>query len=335
LAGTQIAVVLANRVPQDAPPHEADVLIQADAVAAALLTLGHDCRRLDADLDLARLAAELRHLRPAIVFNLVEGLNGSDRLISLVPALLEQIGQRFTGAPADALFVTTNKLLAKACLRAAGILTPAAWRRGDAAPAEPDDARWIVKSCAEQASLGLDDESVVTGVAAAARRIDDCAARFGGDWFAERYVEGRELNVSLLAGACGPEVLPLAEIEFDGYPPGKPRVVGYLAKWEPSSFEYRHTIRRFLDEHAERGLAAGVRALAARCWELFGLRGYARVDLRVDGAGRTWVLEVNANPCLAPDAGFAAALARAGLGFEHAIARIVADAHRPPADGDA
>ena len=152
--------------------------------------------------------------------------------------------------------------------------------------------------------------------------------RLGGEWFVERFVEGRELNVSVLAGEAGPAVLPLAEITFVGYPPDKPCIVGYAAKWDSASFECRNTVRRFPDECVEAALAAELRAIAGRCWEVFGLRGHARVDFRIDAAGVPWVLDVNANPCLAPDAGFAAALAAEGVSFETAIARIVADAWR-------
>jgi D-alanine-D-alanine ligase len=65
---------------------------------------------------------------------------------------------------------------------------------------------------------------------------------------------------------------------------------------------------------------------AQRCWQVLGLRGYARVDFRVDEHNRPWVLEVNANPCLSPDAGFVAAANRAGLSFVQIIERLLADA---------
>ena len=67
--------------------------------------------------------------------------------------------------------------------------------------------------------------------------------------------------------------------------------------------------------HSEPGVPANAR-----------LRGWARVDFRVDGSGRPCILEVNANPCLSPDAGFAAGLERAGIAYPDAIARIVGSA---------
>jgi D-alanine-D-alanine ligase len=121
-------------------------------------------------------------------------------------------------------------------------------------------------------------------------------------------------------------VLSPAEIVFEAYADAKPRVVGYRAKWDEASFEYHHTPRRFEFEPHDARLLAELKRLALECWTCFGLRGYARVDFRVDGEGRPWVLEVNTNPCLSPDAGFAAALERAGISFQDAIARILADA---------
>jgi D-alanine-D-alanine ligase len=285
---------------------------------------------LTCDLDLRRIKAQLGAAAPDRVFNLVESLAGTGRMIHLFPTLLDSMALSYTGASAEALLMTSHKVLAKAWLAAAGVPTPA-WigpsdtrRPRTLPPAEPSPARWIVKSVWEHASIGIDAEALVDGhlTAVLVTQLGQRASRLGGACFAEAFIEGREFNLSILDGSQGPQVLPPAEILFEAFADGQPHIVDYRAKWDPDSHQYHHTPRRFAFGPEDRTLLARLEALALRCWELFDLRGYARVDFRVDGAGCPWVLEVNANPCLAPDAGFAAALAQAGIGFDQAIDRI-------------
>jgi len=324
-------VILHNRVAADAAPDERDVLAQVEAVGAALRSLGHTVEPWGCDLDLESLAFSLGGATPDVAFNLVEGLDGHGRLIHLAPGLLETLRVPLAGCPAEAIFLTAHKVLAKGLLRRAGLPTPD-WL-GDgladagADPGGAEGARWIVKSVWEDASLGMDDSAVVDGGPAAARaELARREGRPGSPWFAEAFVEGREFNLGLLDGPDGPVVLPPAEITFEGYPAGKPRIVGYAAKWHEDSFEYRHTVRRFDLPAGDEALVAEMTRLALACWRLFRLRGWARVDFRVDAQGRPFILEVNANPCLSPDAGFAAALQRAGIPFAEAMGRIVAAA---------
>jgi D-alanine-D-alanine ligase len=117
-------------------------------------------------------------------------------------------------------------------------------------------------------------------------------------------------------------VLAPAEIDFSAFPPGAARMVGYRAKWDETSFEYANTPRRFEFPPGDARLLAQLEGLARTTFSSLGLSGYARVDFRVDADG-PWILEVNANPCIAPDAGFAAALAQSGIRYKDAIARII------------
>jgi D-alanine-D-alanine ligase len=300
-----------------------DVIAQMEAVETALAELGHEFRRVPVTLDLARVAGGLRAAGPDLVFNLAESIAGHGRLIHLTPGLLDALGVPFTGCPTDAVYATSNKLVAKALLRGADVPTPVWLTRAELARDAPiDSGRFIVKSVWEHASRGLDEGSVIDasepGTLLAA--LDARAPSLGGEAFAERFVDGREFNVSILAGA----VLPCAEITFEGFPAASPRIVGYRAKWDESSHEALGTPRRFDFPEADRALLATLTGLARQCWSLFGCRGYARVDFRVDEQGRPWVLELNTNPCLSPDAGFAAAVARAGLTFTDAVAQIIA-----------
>jgi D-alanine-D-alanine ligase len=298
------------------PPDQSDTLVEARAIATAVGELGFAPTIVPVGLDLAALERTLAELAPAVVFNLVESLEGRGRLVAVVPALLESLGLPFTGCSASALGLSSNKPLAKRVLLRAGIPTPAPLEAG------AEGGSWIVKSVWEHASLGLDDDSIVDA-ARAARAIERRRAEHGGEWFAERFVSGRELNVAMLAQRAGPRVLPVAEIRFDGFPAGKPRIVGYAAKWHAASFEYRNTPRSFA---VEPELARRVGRIALECWQLFDLDGYARVDFRIDERGEPWVLEVNANPCLSPDAGYAAALSEARIDYSAALDDLIAAA---------
>jgi D-alanine-D-alanine ligase len=317
--------VLHDGAPDLARPDEQDGLAQARSVCEALAAGGHEPVAVAFGLDLERVARALRELAPALAFNLVESVAGHGRLIGLAPSLLDTLGLPYTGAPAEAMTLGSHKCLAKRWLLRHGLPTPPWLDPADPRSAPPLPGRFLVKSVWEDASLGLGDASVVEArdVSDLARAIEERAPQLGGAAFAEAYVEGRELNVSLLAKGRDVEVLPPAEILFPAFPPGKPRIVGYAAKWVPGSFEYEHTPRSFRFGPGDRELLREVEALARRCFGIFGMRGYARVDFRVGPGGRPTILEVNPNPCLSPDAGLLAAAARANLGLPQVVERIL------------
>ena len=319
-------------VADSAAADEKDVLVQTAAVRAALESLGYRTVDVPITLDLSKAADVLRAEGPLVVFNLAETIDGKGSMIHLPPLLLDSLGIAYTGAPGEAILLTSQKLLAKKILRAAGIDTPpwvSAVQAAHEAPSFP--APWIVKSVWEHASVGLDDGSVAStsGALAAeiARRVRTESIEH---LFVEAYVEGREFNLALLGGASddSPQSLPPAEIQFVGYPEGKPKMVGYKAKWDEDSYEYGNTPRRFDFPPGDDELIGSLVRLSRECWTAFELKGYARVDFRVDAGGRPWVLEINTNPCISPDAGFMAAADRAGLSLEEVVRRILAEALR-------
>ena len=316
-------LVLHSDVAPDAPPEDQDTLVAADAVAKALVARGYEVAR--APFRQERLETDLNRIRPDIVFNLVEGIDGQGRLAPVAPDMLATLGVRFTGVNARAMALTNDKPRTKQLLRGVGLATPdwavpPDWRGVDA-------GRWIVKSALEDASLGLDDRSVVAAKEVPARAAA-ATARFGGAWFAERYIEGREFNVSLLDAKGSCRVLPMAEMRFEHWPEGKPRIVGHDAKWEEGSSDWRGTVRAFGVERDEPELAAKLKFASERVWALFDLDGFVRVDFRVGSDGEPQVLEINANPGISPDAGFAAAAAEAGLSYEDLIEAIVRSANQ-------
>lgn len=337
-------------------PDQEDTLVQARAVHEALLSLGIDSSVLSMSLDLEAARRELQALAPDAIFNLVEELADDIRLVPLAPALFEHLHLPFTGSDAQALTLSGDKVLCKRILESAGIASPA-WVLPDGicggacevADVALDPARhtrqstrsfipgrYICKSVHEHASLGLDDDCIVDAncVCDVTGRLALCMQRHGGQWFAEQYVDGREFNIAIIAGVGGaePVVLPYAEIEFRDFGPDRPKIVGYAAKWDEDAFECVNTVRRFDFPASDAPLLEALQKATTACWHAFGLAGYARIDFRVGGDGSAlapyipYVIDVNANPCIAPDAGLAAAAQRAGLDYATLIRRMVDDA---------
>ena len=327
-----------NALSPDARADESDVLVQVREVRNALGELGHASEAFAVDLNLQTCLTQIAAWKPDVVFNLIESLAGSDQLVSLAVALVESLGLPLTGSSAEALWLTNHKVWTKQKLQSRGLPTPE-WLEADSS--SPNTFRtanfeiqaedsFIVKPIGEHASLGMEESSVMRP-----RDFDELVTftrqrseKLGRTCFAERFIAGREFNVSLLADSAQCQVLPMAEIDFSAFPPEKPRIVDYKAKWETESFEFRHTPRIFLDNWAEPELADRLANLACDCWRVFQLGGYVRVDFRVDDSGEPWILEINTNPCLSPDAGYAAALRQAGIALPQAIQRILADALR-------
>ncbi len=322
----QSVLILHNSVTQESTADALDILEQIESVRAALVSRGYEVKTLAIDLRLDEAKRRLREECPDAVFNLVEAIDDCGQLVPVATGLLDHLQLPYTGASTEGLLITGNKILAKQWLRTHGLATADWWDGISPVPPHPGPGRWITKPVSEDASIGMDDESVVEDFSDVPQRLAAQQQQRRYRWFAEKFVEGREINVALLDGPNGPVVLPIPEIEFVDYPASKPRIVGYAAKWHEESFECRNTVRRFVDPVAEAGLCAELGRIALRCWDIFQLRGYARVDFRVDADGTPWVLEVNANPCISPDAGFAAALEEAGVDYVEGIERIVAAA---------
>ena len=323
--------------------------MQVAAVEQSLAALGHAAVRLACTLNLECLRNQIFDAKSDLVFNLVEALAGSDRLMPLVPMLLETMRIPYTGTSSLGIARTSDKLAAKREMRLAGLPTPIDFcpsvaislremkRRAPPPknlPTSPDQTnehknaitgRYLIKAIGEHASVGMDDTSLISPQSAAELQAacEAWSLRTGHACFAEAFLEGREFNLSLLDSPQGPQLLPPAEIDFSTFPMGLPRMVGYRAKWVEASFEYQNTPRRFDFAATDRPLLDQLCDLAERCWQLFDLRGYARVDFRVDENGNPWILEVNANPCFSPDAGFAAAVERAGIRYDEAIERVL------------
>jgi len=328
MSNLKVAILVPPEV-ADAPADRADTYRQAEEIHQCLTMLGHQALTMIFGSERRQTERELLEARPDCVVNLVEDLPEGPDQQHRVTECLDRLAIPYTGAGTAALRALADKRHAKEVMRQSGLPTPGGL--GDAicrpaATAAP--ARYIVKSAIEHASIGLDAASVVHGSAAALALLGRKQAG-GGTWFAEEYVDGREFNVAIVETSGGLLVLPVAEILFLDHA-GRAKIVGYAEKWHDGSAAYATTPRTFPAGPGDAALLTQLRDLALAGWRLFGLSGYARIDFRVDAAGVPYILEVNANPCLAADAGFCAAASEAGMTQTDIVAHLIETALARP-----
>lgn len=322
-------VVIYNEVPADAKSDEADVLEQVCEVSKSLRELGYEPSLLPLTLDLERARLTLMEQRPQFAFNLVESLNNQGELSILGPALLNSLRIPYTGGGLNCMFQTTNKVFTKRQFIYSNIPTPAYFQLSAGKSLSQSlyqkldsDKKYILKPISEDGSCGLDEDSVFS--LAILDTMDEKCRGQESLYFVEEYIEGREFNISLLASPLGPQVLPAAEILFEGYGDHKPKVVGYKAKWDENSYEFKNTSRSFSAAMSS-DLLTTLIEVSKKCYHVFELRGYARVDIRIDQNNVPQVLEINCNPCIAKDAGFSAACNVAGISYREMVKRIIDD----------
>jgi len=319
------AAIVRNYVPRNASKDVADVIVQSRFVGRILRELDWSVVEVELGTDLGDVVSTLQGIHPDVVFNLVESIMDSDELANVAPVIFRKLGLPFTGTDSTVLFLTNDKFAAKRHMLSAGLPTPLGvdeigLKRGRF----PGPGRYIIKSRNEHASLGLDETSVV--------QVEDGNALFsamqtrksgsGGRYMAEQFIDGREFSVSILEapGKQG-KVLGTAEIVFRRDMPVK--IVGYDAKWKEGSDADMSTVRSFSFQKAETALSERLEMAALDCWDELELSGYARVDFRVDNQEQFYIIDVNANPCLAEDAGFMATATQAGWPATAVIAAIV------------
>lgn len=311
----------------------AGVMDQVQAAAQALAELGIGFEILAVE-NLRHLTAVLCSRRETVIVNLAEEFLGAIQEACYVPAVCRAFGKSCTGSDTPALLLAQNKIFAKAVLLGAGLPCPqgiavAAGQKADWSrlPA----GRYIAKPAYCDASEGISAESVFS-LPDAGHAADALLAKlhrqFAQPVIVEQFIPARELNVSVIQLDGRTEVMPLAEIDFSAFSENQPRIVDYDAKWRKESFGYNHTPRRIPADVPPR-TAQRICQLAAAAFETLGCRDYARVDFRLDCRLNPYILEVNPNPDISPDAGFAAAIDAGGLSYPRFIQGIITNAlHR-------
>ncbi|HYX91808.1 MAG TPA: D-alanine--D-alanine ligase [Myxococcaceae bacterium] len=308
----------------DDPGREAreDVTRVATALTEALETQGYRVEQVGVGADPLAALDTVRRRAPDLVINLCESVAADSRGEMVIPCLLELLGLAYTGSSSLALGLALHKNKAKDVLRSSGISTPESRM-----VARPEDVLTvdlpfplIVKPAREDGSVGVDFDSVVqdrTELGAAVRRILE---RFRQPALVEQFVPGREIYVPIL-GNRPRRALQLTEIQFGTAFRDRPKILSYRAKWEAGSDEFRDSPSQRCALEPELEQRVVDTALAA--FTALECQDYGRVDLRLDAAGRPFVIDINPNCDLHPQAGFAQSAAAVGIGYPALARRLV------------
>ncbi len=302
---------------------EVGVVEEMDDIKDALNSIGYKTTTFNVDGNVFRLIDYLKNDPPDLIFNLVECVENQAIQEMHVAGLYELMKIPYTGAGPLALGLALHKPRVKELLGYHGIRTPGfhVYRAGDKITAPDLPFPLIVKPSSEDASVGIEDASVVETVSELRRRVQYIIEEYDQPALVEEYIDGREMNVAIL-GSRRPMALPISEIDFSGLTGTMRKIVTYEAKWMHGTIAYSGT-KGVCPAQIPAKVEAEIKATALRCFHLIGCRDYARIDFRLSKSGVPYVLEVNPNPDISDDAGFARSARTQGYTYPEAIGKIV------------
>lgn len=297
------------------------VLDEVEPVNNALIELGYVPHRVPLSPPLEKVRETLGNLETDLVFNLFEGFDGRAETEATVAAMLEELKLTHTGCPSRALSLALDKARAKSIIAKAGVPTPA---YQVLCPENISTFRLdfpcIVKPCAEDASHGLTEKSVVNDSDSLKRQVGLVSESFGGQALVEEFVDGREFNITVF-GHKEVTVLPISEIVFS-LPEGKPRILTFAAKWEPET-DYFEGSKVVCPADISDKIRQSIARSALCTFKLLGCSGYARVDFRMSKRGLPKVIDINPNPDVSPEYGAALQAQTSGMTYPQFVEKIL------------
>lgn len=263
-----------------------------------------------------------------VFLNWCEGIGADEYDYATVPRELEKHGFLYTGSDSRCLDETTDKVQAKEVLIKNNLSTP---KTKIYTP--KDENGWstfpaLVKPARQHCSCGIDRGAVVDDSEQLHKRIEQMFAEYGPEVIVEDFIEGAEYNVAVWGNGEAMEMMPVGMIDYKEFSDYHDMICTYDAKWTEGSDAWNKTNVTCPAPMSEE-LEKNIRELALGTYKVFGIRDYGRVDIRVRG-NQPFVLDVNSNPDISDDAGFARSAGVAGYDYGAMIIKLlsIAEARR-------
>lgn len=304
-------------------PDQAEWKTEYDVVST-LRKLGHEVRPLGVKSDLGVIREAVEEWKPHIAFNLLEEFDGMAVYDQNVVSYLELLRVPYTGCNPRGLMLARDKVLAKKIFSFHRIPFPEfIMVRQGRSVRRP---KWlpfplIVKSVTEEASLGISQASIVEDDEKLKERVAFIHDSVGTGALIERYIEGREFYVGLM-GNRHLHAFPVWELFMDKLPDDVRRIATERVKWS-RKYQDKYGIRSGQAKDLPEGKAEDIQHLAKRAYRALDLRGYARIDVRMDPEGNVYVLEANPNPQIAQDEDFADSAEKAGYSYKDLLQELL------------
>lgn len=309
---------------QEVDLSELGVLEEKEDIAKALQSLGYKTSIFNVDGNISRLVNFLEEEQPDLIFNLCESVENEAIHEMHIAGIYELYGIPYTGSGPLTLGTALNKTRVKEILHFHGLPTPRFQVIKSPIRINLDENLTyplIVKPSREDASIGIDKSSIVNNINELRKRVRYIVEQYDQPALVEEYIDGRELNVAIM-GNRKPEVFPISEIDMSTLPKEYPRIITYNAKWMKETEEYEHT-KGVCPALLPPELEAEIKGIALQVYQLIGCRDYARVDFRLSKDHRPYILEINPNPDISDEAGFARSARAAGLSFDQFVAKLL------------
>ena len=162
-------------------------------------------------------------------------------------------------------------------------------------------------------------------------RVSWLLDKYGEPALVEEFLPGREFTVAILGNGDEARALPIVEIRFDTLPPGVNPIYSYEAKWiwddAAAPLEIFDCPAKIPPE-----VAAEIERVSLEAYRIMRCRDWCRVDVRLDGAGRPHVIELNPLPGILPrpeqNSCFPKAARAAGISYNQLINTVLETACR-------
>lgn len=258
-----------------------------------------------------------------LIFNVCERVHDSSLLEPHAAAFLDILSIPYTGSNPQTLAIAIDKIRVKKLLTYHDIPTPKFDYVYSMDEEIDEDLRFplIVKPANTDNSIGITNESVVTNETKLKEQLEKIILGYKRPALIEEYIDGDEIDVSIIGNEENTRVLPLSRSIFDDLPPGIWHIYPFDAKW--SSDNVYSKIRTEKPAKLPKRLSQLVSEMALDTYNILDCHDYGRIEIRIDKEENPFVLELNPNPSINIGDCVSGAAELIGMSYEDFIEEIV------------